>query len=513
MGELVLSEVHSLADAVKDAGDHETETTNPICRTVDTQTYGQTTVQEETSRCGVSEYVVPTKSLRGVTVCQSERIPTPHPPCPHSGVYGLVVEHPQPEIADSKSKCGDGAKKPVHTPLETFTRNPPWPHSHIHRLRPDVMVKAGFIFTGKEDIVKCLTCFLQVGQWLERTALEPIVVHRREQPLCPFVQGHTSGTHMPPLSMPVAMMTVAYYSNLYEQMVPSSGAKGSGKRDFSRYSVRLDSFREYDSSLPVSKYALADAGFFLTRLPDFTECFACGMVLKDWEEGDEPMKEHKSLAPRCVYVKTVEKAEAEMQQASPQPFHALASYDATQWDRRQAGLERQFTSMSVEATPMPSVVLSGRDAHMESYRPPPPPQGNLTAKLLDSPPTSPGARHRQGADYKPRQYTHWPGETGPAPILYPPASHELRKRDFTQFPASTSFGEMSLSSSQYGSGLSSTEMESDIKVCRVCMDRDIDAIFLPCGHVYCCSQCAKIVKVCPFCRCQVEKISHAYLPF
>ena len=484
-------------------------------------------VEEKTNPYKVSELVVPDRLPRGGTPCQSEEMPSFgfHYHLPHC--EDLVAKCELPEFAlsklflwsvsgqftdaKSKLKCGeDGAKNPIRSHLETYTRDPPWPHLHIHRLRPEVMVKAGFIFTGKEDLVKCQTCFLEVGGWLQRTSLEPLVVHRREQPLCPFVQGLTSAPRVPPPSVPAPMMAIGYYSNLYEQV--SADAKGSGRRGLSRYSTRLESFREYDSSLPVSKYALADAGFFLVELPDYTECFACAMVLKDWEEGDEPMKEHKSLAPHCSYVKAVERAEAEMRQASSQPFQGSVGAEITQWGRRQTGLEQQFTGMSVEATPMPNVVLSGRDAHMETYRPPPLAQGNLTA-TSELPPTPPGAHRRHGADYKkPSQYRHWSGENDPVPpILYPPAGRE--KRGFTHLPAATSFGAMSHSPSPYGSGLSSTEIESEIKLCRICMDKDIDAIFLPCGHVYCCSQCAKSVKVCPFCRRQVEKISHAYLPF
>ena len=504
--QLVLpSKVSSLAESVKD------EVAKTVGET-SVQGYEESSSYEETGRHAVSQLVVSSKVSLGGTWSRSEDTSVTRPLLYYSQIqYGGIDQHEfldlHPEVSNDWLGCDDGAKKPIRSPLDTYTRDPPWPHSHIHRLRPEIMVNAGFIYTGKEDIVQCQTCFLQVGKWLEKTALEPLVVHRREQPRCPFVQGQTSGIRMPPMSMPVPMMANGYYSNLYEQLV-SPVAKGSGRRDFSRFSRRLDSFREYDTSLPVSKYPLADAGFFLVKQPDFTECFACGIVLNAWEEGDEPMKEHKRLAPNCSYVKTVEKAEAEMRRSSPQPIQPSVSAGAMQWDRRQTGLESQFTGMSVEATPLPKDELSGRDAHMEMYRPPPLHQGNLTATL--EPQTTTGVHRRHAV-----HHSHFSSDGYlNAPILYPPTRQDAQKRDFTQFAASSSFGgAMSLSSSQYGSGLSSTEMESDIKVCRICMDKEIDAIFLPCGHVYCCSQCAKSVKVCPFCRQQVEKISHAYLPF
>ena len=425
----------------------------------------------------------------------------------------VLISQPIPDNVES-AQGGDGGKKPVHNPVETYTRNPQWPYSHIQRLRPEAMVRAGFIFTGKEDIVKCLTCNVQVGQWDKRSVCDPLVIHRQEQPLCPFVQGQTSGSHMPSMTMPAPMMTPAYYSNLYEEVMPSHGAPGSGMHGFSRYATRLESFRNYDNTLPVSKYGLADAGFVLKGLPDLTECFACGMVLKEWEIGDEPMKEHRRLAPGCLYVRAVDDAEARRQQASSQPLDAAVGYDATQWDSRPTSLEVSFTGLSVEARQVPKP-LSSRDAHMEAYKPTPTPTGNLTAKL-EPPPTTHGAHSgRHSADYRQRQHTQWGGETGSdRPILYPPASRELRRGDvLPQLPLASTFGASLLSTPQYTSALSSAELQSEMKVCRICMDKDIDAIFLPCGHVYCCSQCAKLVRECPICRHKVEKISHAYLPF
>ena len=470
----------------------------------------QTVAHEEKSHSGPSMLVLGRPSPAILTPLQLEKA------CgSFDSVRPCLVLNSQP-IPDNveSAQGGDGGKKPVHNPVETYIRNPQWPHSHIQRLRPEAMVRAGFIFTGKEDIVKCLTCNVQVGQWDKRGVCDPLVIHRQEQPLCPFVQGQTSGSHMPSMSMPAPMMTPAYYSNLYEEVMPSHGAPGSGMHGFSRYTTRLESFRNYDNTLPVSKYGLADAGFVLKGLPDLTECFACGMVLKEWEIGDEPMKEHRRLAPGCLYVRAVDDAEAQRQQASSQPLDAAVGYDATQWDSRPTSLEVSFTGLSVEARQVPKP-LSSRDAHMEAYKPTPTPTGNLTAKL-EPPPTTHGAHSgRHNADYRQRQHTQWGGETGSdRPILYPPASRELRRGDvLPQLPLASTFGASLLSTPQYTSALSSAELQSEMKVCRICMDKDIDAIFLPCGHVYCCSQCAKLVRECPICRHKVEKISHAYLPF
>ena len=42
--------------------------------------------------------------------------------------------------------------------------------------------------------------------------------------------------------------------------------------------------------------------------------------------------------------------------------------------------------------------------------------------------------------------------------------------------------------------------EDDIVECGICMDKEKQIVFYPCGHYYCCSGCSQRVKLCPICR-------------
>ncbi|XP_041971729.1 E3 ubiquitin-protein ligase MYLIP [Aricia agestis] len=48
--------------------------------------------------------------------------------------------------------------------------------------------------------------------------------------------------------------------------------------------------------------------------------------------------------------------------------------------------------------------------------------------------------------------------------------------------------------------------------CRVCMDQNIDTLFLPCRHLLCCATCAPRCERCPLCRGEIEKLMHIFLP-
>lgn len=48
----------------------------------------------------------------------------------------------------------------------------------------------------------------------------------------------------------------------------------------------------------------------------------------------------------------------------------------------------------------------------------------------------------------------------------------------------------------------STDPKSTV-LCPICCEREINSIFIPCGHVYCCMQCSYNVEPCPICRSDI----------
>lgn len=46
----------------------------------------------------------------------------------------------------------------------------------------------------------------------------------------------------------------------------------------------------------------------------------------------------------------------------------------------------------------------------------------------------------------------------------------------------------------------------DALTCRICMDREINSVFWPCGHQMCCHECASLCQNCPICRHVVDKV-------
>jgi len=43
------------------------------------------------------------------------------------------------------------------------------------------------------------------------------------------------------------------------------------------------------------------------------------------------------------------------------------------------------------------------------------------------------------------------------------------------------------------------------KLCKICMDAEINTVFLPCGHLVACLTCTKDIKQCPVCRQEIAQ--------
>jgi len=50
----------------------------------------------------------------------------------------------------------------------------------------------------------------------------------------------------------------------------------------------------------------------------------------------------------------------------------------------------------------------------------------------------------------------------------------------------------------------------DEKLCKVCLDKDADVVFIPCGHICCCMECTEALRQCPICRKKIERAFKTY---
>ena len=48
-------------------------------------------------------------------------------------------------------------------------------------------------------------------------------------------------------------------------------------------------------------------------------------------------------------------------------------------------------------------------------------------------------------------------------------------------------------------------------ICKICYNRNKNTVFMPCGHIFACMQCALSIVKCPYCKSTISKIMKIYL--
>uniref|UniRef100_A0A8C6RLB4 Baculoviral IAP repeat-containing protein 1a-like n=2 Tax=Nannospalax galili TaxID=1026970 RepID=A0A8C6RLB4_NANGA len=199
---------------------------------------------------------------------------------------------------------------------------------------PQEMAAAGFYFTGVKSGVQCFCCSLI----LFCTSLRrlPIESHKKFHPECEFLLGKDVGN--------IGKYDVRVRS-------PEKMLRG-GKARFLEEEARLESFQNWPFyAHGTSPRALSAAGFVFTGKRDTVQCFSCGGCLGNWEEGDDPWKEHAKWFPKCEFLQSKKPTEkiAEYIQSYEGFVHVTAENFVDSWVKRELPMTAAYGKDSVFA--------------------------------------------------------------------------------------------------------------------------------------------------------------------
>ena len=51
----------------------------------------------------------------------------------------------------------------------------------------------------------------------------------------------------------------------------------------------------------------------------------------------------------------------------------------------------------------------------------------------------------------------------------------------------------------------------DERLCKICADKELGVVFIPCGHFVTCTNCASLLTNCPVCRSRITSLVKTYL--
>nr|XP_042117529.1 baculoviral IAP repeat-containing protein 1b-like [Peromyscus maniculatus bairdii] len=201
---------------------------------------------------------------------------------------------------------------------------------------PQEMAAAGFYHTGVKLGVQCFCCSLIL--FCTRLRKTPIESHRKFRPGCEFLLGKDVGN-----------------IGKYDIRVKSPEKLRGGKARYQEEEARLESFENWPFyAHGTSSGAIAGQSKHVTASVgkrDTVQCFSCGGCLGNWEEGDDPWKEHAKWFPKCEFLQSKKSSEEIAQYIkSYEGFvHVTGEHFVNSWVRRELPMVSAYCNDSIFA--------------------------------------------------------------------------------------------------------------------------------------------------------------------
>ncbi|XP_075691891.1 E3 ubiquitin-protein ligase XIAP isoform X2 [Rhinoderma darwinii] len=235
----------------------------------------------------------------------------------------------------------------------------------------------------------------------------------------------------------------------------SSARRGSDVPEnpaMSQVTARHESFANWPYA--SNKEMLARAGFYSTGERDSTRCFYCGGGLRDWKVKDDPWELHARWYPGCKFL-VDEKGQ-----------HYINNVQLT---RPLASKPESDTPPALpedsELVKNPLVIHTQQMGfHLEEIK-------KLMLKRIKN----------TGQNY-----------TSVEVLISDLLNSQTAKGNFKPTENENSIEEK----------LRKLEEE---RICKVCMDKAVCIVFIPCGHLVVCVDCAEVLDKCPICCTIIER--------
>lgn len=323
---------------------------------------------------------------------------------------------------------------------------------------------------------------------------------------------------------------------------------------FDLESVRLSTFKNWPNK-NIDPKDLASAGFFYLGKADIVECYRCGIKGHQWVENDNPMEDHIRWNKNCPFVRqsgSENDSAPRSETSSGRDICGNLGVEICQNenDKTCNNLSEEsrndFSRLGIQRAKGPShpdyITLEQRLATYE----------NWPKSLKQKPPNlaSSGFFYMGVGDktlcfYCGGGLRDWDEEDDPweqHALWFPKCNYLLLKKTQTFVDAvqrkhrnATSKPEdkdeqQTLASSSSSSACGEAkdckkneavkaattedkekQLDESPTLCKICYRNELGVVFLPCGHMVACADCASALKECAVCRKPIEATVRAFL--
>ncbi|CAB1324932.1 unnamed protein product, partial [Coregonus sp. 'balchen'] len=344
------------------------------------------------------------------------------------------------------------------------------------------LARAGFYFTGQADKVRCFSCHKTVENWCGGDT--PVERHAEVSPTCKFLScTHRSRvnslqgamlTNEPPYNedaedMEFRLRTGEVVDDTTYPMAPHMASEDS----------RFNTFGPWPSTSPVRPRELAQAGLFYLGESDRVQCFCCGGMLGGWAPGDTPWGEHSKHFPYCFFILGHDVGNLPSQGGREGEVGETKSCPGSQGPMQS--FEERLGSFAGIQHPIDHERLARAGFY----------NTGATDRVVCFCCGGGLKGWQQNEDPWEEHAKHYPG----CSFLLAEKGQEFVSSVQLQGPGWNN------SASSHLNGCSSHETDEDPleklrklqreKQCKVCMDRDICIVFIPCGHLVVCKECSE----------------------
>lgn len=360
---------------------------------------------------------------------------------------------------------------------------------HMQHVPAERLARAGFYLIGPSDRVRCFSCHKTVENWC--TGDRPVERHKEVSPFCKFISC-IYGTSSNQFSDGSLTNGSAYNEEAEDK---EYRLRTGQVVDESIYPVaphmkseesRLQTFSFWPLSVPVRPKDLAQAGLYYLGQNDQVQCFCCGGVLADWDVGDSAWGEHSKHFPNCFFILGHDvgniplQGSREEENRDVQP--AGAGVHMGTFEERLRSFANVQHPVNTERLARAGFYSKGAEDIVQCFYC----NGCLKGWEPEEDPWEEHAKHYPGCGFllaeKGQEFVN---------------NIQLRASDHNT------------ASSSHQNGFSAARNEDDPmeqleklqreKLCKICWDRDIGIVFIPCGHLVACKECSETLFRCPIC--------------
>lgn len=391
--------------------------------------------------------------------------------------------------------------------LATFKN---WPVPYI---TPESLAKAGFYYYNESDRVTCVWCRGVMAKW--EVGDNPFTEHQKYFPNCPRV------ALGPNIELPDSNI-----NDIGIQQIQAAKVEALASLD-----ARIRTFSQWPFSDIQTPTALATAGFYYLDFNDQVRCFHCNGGLRSWQKDDDPWFEHAKWFPKCQFVQLVKGNEYVGQvKASSKPSLDEAMSTEPVQTALQMGLNvgriRAATKQRLESVGKPyanveTLVDAVLDGQLNGAECEEEDSGQSSSNIVRE------VSRILDHIFNPRTQSHLSAETNESEEAIQSIEHAtpaaprpepLSENSTNNVPDnSASLNVSGLDEQQLTEVSAQLSLEEenrklkDARSCKVCMDAEVAVVFLPCGHLVACAQCAIGVYACPMCRTSIKAYVRAFL--